>query len=68
MLQVESEEMAESNNTALLFPLFILFLILKLCGAISWSWWWVTCPLWGPFAIIIGIFVFIFLLVFLYGG
>jgi len=28
------------------FVLFIVFLILKLCNAIDWSWWWVTSPLW----------------------
>ena len=26
--------------------LFIVFLILKLCKVIAWSWWWVTSPLW----------------------
>ena len=26
--------------------LFIVFLILRLCKVIAWSWWWVTCPLW----------------------
>ena len=25
---------------------FAVFLIQKLTGAISWSWWWVTTPLW----------------------
>lgn len=28
--------------------LFIVFLILKLCGVITWSWWWVTAPIWIP--------------------
>lgn len=29
--------------------LAVLFIGLKLTGAISWSWWWVLCPLWiGP--------------------
>lgn len=28
--------------------LFVVFLILKLCGTIDWSWWWVTSPLWIP--------------------
>lgn len=32
--------------------LFILFLALKLTGYITWSWWWVTAPLWIPAAII----------------
>jgi hypothetical protein len=31
--------------------LFILFLGLKLAKVISWSWWWVTAPLWGPCAV-----------------
>jgi hypothetical protein len=33
--------------------LFVVFLILKLTGNIDWSWWWVTSPLWIPFAIVI---------------
>ena len=33
--------------------LFVVFLILKLTGYIDWSWWWVTAPLWIPFAIVI---------------
>jgi hypothetical protein len=28
--------------------LFVVFLVLKLCGVIAWSWWWVTAPLWIP--------------------
>lgn len=31
--------------------LFIVFLILKLCNVITWSWWWVTAPLWIPFGL-----------------
>ena len=26
--------------------LFVIFLVLKLTGAISWSWFWVLSPLW----------------------
>ena len=26
--------------------LAIVFIILKLCGIITWSWWWVLSPLW----------------------
>lgn len=32
--------------------LFVIFLVLKLTGAIAWSWWWVTSPLWLPFVIV----------------
>lgn len=30
---------------------FIVFLVLKLCKVINWSWWWVTSPLWIPLAL-----------------
>lgn len=26
--------------------LTIIFVILRLCGVIAWSWWWVFSPLW----------------------
>jgi hypothetical protein len=28
--------------------LFLIFLVLKLCHVIDWSWWWVTAPVWIP--------------------
>ena len=34
--------------------LFLIFFVLKLCGVITWSWWWVTAPLWGTLALFIG--------------
>lgn len=33
--------------------LFLIFLTLKLCGLIAWSWWWVTAPLWIPVLLIV---------------
>lgn len=38
--------------------LFLLFLILKLTGTISWSWWFVTMPLWIGFALGLGVIAF----------
>ncbi len=35
--------------------LLVLFVALKLCGVIGWSWWWVTAPIWMPLAIVLGI-------------
>ena len=58
--------MSESNknkltisigNLSLSTVLFIVFLVLKLTGYISWSWWWVTAPLWAWPVVIFGIFV-----------
>lgn len=31
--------------------LTVLFVGLKLCDQIDWSWWWVLSPLWIPWAI-----------------
>lgn len=30
----------------------VVFVTLKLCGVIGWSWWWVTAPFWGGFALV----------------
>ena len=37
--------------------LTIVFIVLKLIGTISWSWWWVFSPLW--ISVIIGLIVLI---------
>jgi hypothetical protein len=29
--------------------LVLLFITLKLCGVIEWSWWWVLSPIWIGF-------------------
>ena len=35
-----------SNGIGFTGLLTIVFIILKLCGVITWSWWWVLSPLW----------------------
>lgn len=42
--------------------LAIVFITLKLLNVITWSWWLVTAPLWGPFALVL--LTFILLLIF----
>lgn len=37
--------------------LFLLFTYLKLTGTITWSWWLVTAPLWGPLAFLLAVLV-----------
>ena len=37
--------------------LAIVFITLKLCGQLDWSWWWVLAPLWGPPAFIVALAV-----------
>ena len=41
--------------------LFLIFLVLKLCNVIDWSWWWVTSPLWISAILYILIFIGVFI-------
>lgn len=37
-----------------LFPLLgVLFIGLKLARLVTWSWWWVTAPFWGPYVLLL---------------
>jgi len=46
--------MTSSNSGGIGFCglLTIVFITLKLCDVIAWSWWWVLAPLWGPLALV----------------
>lgn len=37
---------SSSDGLGVPMILFLIFLVLKLTGYITWSWWWVTSPLW----------------------
>ncbi len=59
-----------NNNTHIVYRgpgfctlLFLVFLVLKLMGYISWSWWWITAPLWIPIFIAAAIFLMILVIV-----
>jgi hypothetical protein len=46
-----------SNGIGLGMILFLIFMTLKLTGNITWSWWYVTLPLYGPLLLVLGIFI-----------
>lgn len=48
--------------------LFLLFLGLKLTNQIDWSWWWVTAPLWGPIALVLGFALIVIFIAVLIAG
>ena len=58
-------EKGTSKGTGVVGLLGVAFVILKLIGEISWSWWWVLAPFWGPFALIIGISIVVFTVMFI---
>lgn len=39
--------MKENGISSTTVLAFLVFLTLKLCHVIDWSWWWITAPLWG---------------------
>jgi len=39
--------------------LAIVFITLKLCGVIAWSWWWVLSPLWIGAALVFGVILLV---------
>ena len=47
-----AENSSSSGGVGFFGLMFLIFMTLKLTGVIDWSWWWVTAPLWGGFALI----------------
>lgn len=54
-----SRNSSSSNGGGLSFSgaLQIVFIVLKLCEVIDWSWWVVFIPLWIDCVIVIGFFI-----------
>lgn len=42
-----------SGGLGLSTVLGVVFIVLKLCGVITWSWWWVLSPFWIGLALIL---------------
>lgn len=54
-----SDKVVNSGRVSFSNLLLILFITLKICGVITWSWWWVLSPFWIPillYIIVYGIF------------
>ena len=50
---MSSKNQTQSKGIGLMSMLFVLFLALKLIGiapVATWSWWWITAPLWADLA------------------
>lgn len=56
----DSTSTSQSFGGGFLGLLAIVFIILKLLKVITWSWWWVLLPLWGPIALFFAILIFWF--------
>lgn len=54
--------MTQIKSSVSLPLLGVAFVVLKLCGVIAWSWWWVTLPFWIGIPIVLFV-VLMFVLV-----
>ena len=69
VLNLKQIVMSNSNSTSgigLFTVLGLIFVVLKLCNLIDWSWWWVTLPFWGGAALVIGILLIVALIAFIF--
>lgn len=59
-----------TTSISLLGVLQIIFIVLKLCGLIDWSWWKVFIPMWIDLGIIAGfllLYLIVLIIAYIYG-
>lgn len=52
----------KESSLGLTTILFLIFLVLKLCKVINWSWLWIFSPLWISAIIWIIVFIILYLI------
>lgn len=50
---MKQKKSTASGGVGITGLLQVAFIVLKLCGAIKWSWWWVLAPTWGTIALVL---------------
>ena len=50
---MSNKKTTSGGGISFLGLLAIVFITLKLCNVITWSWWWVLSPLWINAAIVV---------------
>ena len=53
------ENKAVYQGPGVLTLLLVAFVVLKLCGVITWSWLWVLSPFWIPLVIVVVVLIII---------
>lgn len=57
MQEKDQTSITVNGGISTLGLLGVAFVILKLCGIITWSWWLVTLPFWGGIALVLIILI-----------
>ena len=50
---MREKKSAASGGVGITGLLQVAFIVLKLCGVIKWSWWWVLAPTWGTIVLVL---------------
>ena len=58
----KNNSVGSSGGIGFVGVLTIVFIVLKLLGKITWSWWWVLSPIWIS-AIVAILFLLIYLII-----
>lgn len=53
---MSSSSSSSSGGLGLAGVLTVIFVVLKLTGLITWSWWWVLSPLWISLGLVVLLF------------
>lgn len=61
----EKTTVTNSGGIGVFGLLGVVFVTLKLLGVITWSWWWVTLPFWGGFALVAVILIIVAVLAYI---
>ena len=65
-LAITFNKRPSNDSIGFLGLLAIVFITLKLCKIITWSWWWVLAPLWCIPALFVAIILFWLLMMILF--
>ena len=49
----DSSSSSSSSGIGFTGLLTVAFIVLKLCGVIDWSWWWVLSPIWISISLVL---------------
>jgi hypothetical protein len=58
---MSKEHSSKTASFSIIGLLGIVFVTLKLCHVIDWSWWWVTVPFWGAGVAVLAILAVVIL-------
>lgn len=59
----KENQVVVSGGIGFFEALGLVFIVLKLCGVIDWSWWWVLAPIWMPIALVLGILIIFMIII-----